>query len=742
MSPASTGRTGDGHQGRGVPERPGQSSGNRSGRDVPRQRPPQDRHGSQAEWDDYATPPRPQRGARPQSGRDTLGGHGDPWEQRPSNDPYSPDAPTDGRDARYDTGSHVIPDSPGVAGRGRRRKSGGSPSDTGEFSRHDFGNGDTGQFPGADRRSGDTGQVPRQDYANGDTGQFARTDRLGDTGQFPRTDRSRGNGRAGDTGEFTRLGRKPGETGEFPRTGARRPGDSGEFPRTGARRPGDTGEFPRGGTRRPGDTGESPRQGRLTDTGQFQRQERGTGSTGEMPWQREASSLTDDRATARRGRTDDGMTGRRDRADDDSWPASSMRRTSAGTLEADDDAWSDDEEPQGWRARRRARKQRKLARLTYAQVRLRRNIKLGIACGMLGVLFWLTVSIGQALTAPGHEDLQSRLAGWARQNGLGFAVSWMENQKYAMNPPKSGGQLSQADLNSLTQTPSNEPTLGKDEHVLPPMKLFLPNPAPDEGVWEPAVVVNGIPVIQTAKLRADAVHTSYLSAVAYIDQKHASFVLHPGVQQPGDPAAYSSTALLAGSQLKNLIATWNGGFMLKPNDAHGGFYLNGKTYGTLVAGQASEIFKKDGTIDVGAWGQPGFTMSDQVVGVRQNLPLLVDNGQVDPSVDSTDKKLWGVTVKNAYFVWRSGIGITANGNIVYAMGPTLSVRTLAELLQRAGAVRGMELDINQEWVSFMTYDGSKDPTNPTSTKLLDFARTARRYFSTEDRDFVAVYARP
>jgi hypothetical protein len=456
-----------------------------------------------------------------------------------------------------------------------------------------------------------------------------------------------------------------------------------------------------------------------------------------MPWQREASALGDDRATARRSqRPGEAAPNRRGRLGDDA--RSDSGRGGVGTL--DDDLWPlDDEEPRGWRARRRARKERKRARLTYAQLRLRRNIKLGIAGGMLALLLWLTVSIGGALTAPGNEDVQSRLAGWARQHGLGFAVSYLENQKYQMNPPKSGGQLSQQDLSSLTQTPSAEPTLAKNEHVLAPMKLFLPNPAPGEGVWEPAVVVNGVPVVQIAKLRADAVHTSYLSAVAWIDQKHASFVLHPGIQQPGNPAQYNSTSYLSGDQLKNLIATWNGGFMLNPNDAHGGFYLNGKTFGTLVDGQASEIFKKDGTIDIGAWGQPGFTMSDQIVGVRQNLPMLVDNGQVDPSVDSTDKKLWGVTVKNAFFVWRSGVGITANGDIVYAMGPTLSVRTLAELLQRAGAVRAMELDINQEWVSFMTYDGSKDPANPVSTKLLDFARTARRYFSAEDRDFVAVY---
>ena len=135
-------------------------------------------------------------------------------------------------------------------------------------------------------------------------------------------------------------------------------------------------------------------------------------------------------------------------------------------------------------------------------------------------------------------------------------------------------------------------------------------------------------------------------------------------------------------------------------------------------------------------------MTPDVVGVRQNLVLLVDNGQVVPAVDSSDNNLWGVTVDNRYFVWRSGVGITADGNIVYAMGPALSVRTLAELLHRAGAVRAMELDINTEWVSFMTYDSIRDPINPPATKLLpEFRQNGGRYFNTDERDFVAVYSR-
>jgi hypothetical protein len=61
---------------------------------------------------------------------------------------------------------------------------------------------------------------------------------------------------------------------------------------------------------------------------------------------------------------------------------------------------------------------------------------------------------------------------------------------------------------------------------------------------------------------------------------------------------------------------------------------------------------------------------------------------------------------------------------------------------RAGAVRAMELDINTEWVSFMTYDSIRNPINPPATKLLpEFRQNEGRYFNTDERDFVPVYSR-
>ena len=60
-------------------------------------------------------------------------------------------------------------------------------------------------------------------------------------------------------------------------------------------------------------------------------------------------------------------------------------------------------------------------------------------------------------------------------------------------------------------------------------------------------------------------------------------------------------------------------------------------------------------------------------------------------------------------MWRSGLGVTANGALVYVGGPGLDIVDLANILVKAGAVRAMELDINTDWVNYSIYQ----PSTPT-----------------------------
>jgi hypothetical protein len=56
-------------------------------------------------------------------------------------------------------------------------------------------------------------------------------------------------------------------------------------------------------------------------------------------------------------------------------------------------------------------------------------------------------------------------------------------------------------------------------------------------------------------------------------------------------------------------------------------------------------------------------------------------------------------VGQAAFIHRSGFGVTASGMEIYVGGPSLSVCSLGRILLAAGVVRGMELDINPNWVA-------------------------------------------
>ena len=87
---------------------------------------------------------------------------------------------------------------------------------------------------------------------------------------------------------------------------------------------------------------------------------------------------------------------------------------------------------------------------------------------------------------------------------------------------------------------------------------------------------------------------------------------------------------------------------------------------------------------------------------------------------------------------RGAVGVDANGGLIWA-GGRLSPVDLARALVGAGAVRGMELDINPDWVGFNSYDVGAD--NVAHGNGLFGATGADRYLHPDGRDFIAVFVR-
>ena len=194
------------------------------------------------------------------------------------------------------------------------------------------------------------------------------------------------------------------------------------------------------------------------------------------------------------------------------------------------------------------------------------------------------------------------------------------------------------------------------------------------------------------------------------------------------------------SQLPSLLAGFNSGFKLYSYDI--AWYDQGRTAVPLRAGAASLVIFANGTATVADWGRdvgPGPTVD----GVRHSLTLLVDYGIAAPTVGAPSQ--WGAVLGGGTNTWRSGVGVTAAGDLVYAGGADLDPAGLARLLIAVGAMRAMGLDINPEWVSFATFTHAGGIAGTgvigAANLLAGTYLAPGHYLQPFSRDFFAVFAR-
>ncbi len=100
----------------------------------------------------------------------------------------------------------------------------------------------------------------------------------------------------------------------------------------------------------------------------------------------------------------------------------------------------------------------------------------------------------------------------------------------------------------------------------------------------------------------------------------------------------------------------------------------------------------------------GQKLDGDIAAIRQNCPMLIEDSQIVASSSAWNMQTWGLTTTNNMYTWRSGLGVTQEGDIVYASGPSLIPETLAKALLAAGSVNAMQLDINPFWVRFALFN--------------------------------------
>jgi hypothetical protein len=257
-----------------------------------------------------------------------------------------------------------------------------------------------------------------------------------------------------------------------------------------------------------------------------------------------------------------------------------------------------------------------------------------------------------------------------------------------------------------------------------------------EGAWDvtsPLFARAQSPPVLVTAYRPDPSYPRVVAGLAWFDHRRTAISLYPGLHEPPDGGGLRLAAVPPSAR-GALLATFNGAF--KHADGRGGFFAHGRLYEPLVRGMATIVGSRGGGVDVRTWtGGPAPPSS--VLFARQNLPLIVQHGRPNPSLN--DSAQWGATLGNAIMVWRSGVGVDGHGNLIYAAAPQQTVGGLARILIHAGAMRAMELDINSYWVTLNTYGrpGARDPHSLLAT----MNRPPQRYLSPDDRDFFAVYSR-
>ena len=335
---------------------------------------------------------------------------------------------------------------------------------------------------------------------------------------------------------------------------------------------------------------------------------------------------------------------------------------------------------------------------------------------------------------PSSLPLGVRSVEWLRMNHFNWLVDNAEHVYYSWRAPAKGGpQLKTLPTIGLGGKPGKR-THAKAKPWPPPIKPVFAHPLPGEGVWKPTgAAIDGKPPALVTTFRTERDYPRIVAYVAWFDHARTALAYYPGRYEPPSATLRGPMEVPYGQRWR-LLATFNSGFIY--SDGLNGDALNGHVNEPLKQGLATLVAYKNGRVNIVSWNG-GQAPGPAIAWARQSLPLIIDHGRLSPKLNNSTA--WGYTLGNAVRVWRTGVGVDRRGNIIYAAANYQTVTTLAQILQRAGAVRAMELDINPEWPTLITYrhHGGLLPTRVVP----NYQQPPTRYLVPDDRDFFAVYRR-
>jgi hypothetical protein len=258
----------------------------------------------------------------------------------------------------------------------------------------------------------------------------------------------------------------------------------------------------------------------------------------------------------------------------------------------------------------------------------------------------------------------------------------------------------------ITETPFPTTTV---THTLPapawqPPIITPPGNADGEGIWSAYILdAQGQAVAYRTFLQPDPERPYTIVAVVAIDLNRTRLHFVLGTKEPaGQGMLQRSGVIPPEDRAANvLLAAFNGGFQAR----HGQF---GAMAGGILAmppreGLGTLVISRNGNVSLGEW-EAGMTIHPNIEAFRQNGPLVLQAGQINPRIHNNSPQDWGYTVTDVSPTIRTGIGLSAdNGTLYYFCGPSLSMQALAVSMQAAGAWNAIQLDINNYWSLFVKF---------------------------------------
>jgi len=286
----------------------------------------------------------------------------------------------------------------------------------------------------------------------------------------------------------------------------------------------------------------------------------------------------------------------------------------------------------------------------------------------------------------------------------------------------------------------SQPVVGGKVDWAPQDAIALGNKK-NEARWQPFLNANGRIVAYRTVISPDPKRPYAFAAVIAFDLENTRLHFLLGTQEPKSDVQVPRTGRIPAEDRKVgwLLAAFNGGF--KAEHGHFGVMVNGVTVIPALDNLGTVGLYSDGKVRMGLLGKEVPVTSNLLVW-RQNGPLVIHDGEINPLTNSNDPKDWGYVVSSDTATYRSALAISKDGRTLYfIVGPDLTLPALAKALVAVQAYQAIQLDINNFWAHFESFKSVGNELK--AVPLMDFMKNVddQRFLGSYLRDYFYVTAR-